>query len=52
MSKNDYIRIRCTRQQKESYKKLAELEGFTLTELILNLLKGEFGDETQKDNEK
>ena len=52
MSKNDYIRIRCTSREKEFAKKLAEVEGLTLTELILNILEGECYNETRKNNEK
>lgn len=54
MSKNDYIRIRCTSSEKEFAKKRAEIEGVTLTELVLNLLLEErkYYNESQKNNEK
>lgn len=54
MSKDDYIRIRCTRQQKEFAKKLSKDEGFTLTELVITLLlkEGECYSESRENNEK
>ena len=53
MSKNDYIRIRCTSSEKEFAKKRAEVEGVTLTELVLNLLleEGAYYNEPRKNNE-
>lgn len=54
MSKDDYIRIRCTRQQKEFVKKLSKDKGCTLTELVITLLlkEGECYNEARKNNEK
>lgn len=53
MIKNDYIRVRCTRAEKEFAKKRAEVEGLTLTELVLNLLleEGVYYNEPRKNNE-
>ena len=36
--KNDYIKVRVSKEQKKLFKRVAELKGITMTELLVCLL--------------